>query len=101
VESIKNISFLPVTSANALNFQLNLLEGLNKLGFLLFSIGELIGVDYVSSQTGQPLKILPDPEETDNMLEDVNERGRRRRGLCRRLGKDDQDGKVKFKTKWI
>ncbi|XP_056277468.1 uncharacterized protein LOC130198340 [Pseudoliparis swirei] len=109
--------FIPGTSANALNFQLYLLEGLNRWNqdrataavtskpssFLTYAgdvthcvntntlkvfgrafvptfrppskyTGELIGVDYLLSQTGQPLKILPDSEETDNMLEDVNER---------------------------
>ncbi len=39
----------------------------------LFFIGELLGVDYLLSQTGQPLVVDPDSEETENMLEDVDE----------------------------
>ncbi|KAL0150590.1 hypothetical protein M9458_054183 [Cirrhinus mrigala] len=35
--------------------------------------GELLGVDYLLSQTGQPLVVDPDSEETENMLEDVDE----------------------------
>ncbi|KAJ4936225.1 hypothetical protein JOQ06_000827, partial [Pogonophryne albipinna] len=35
--------------------------------------GELLGVDYLLSQTGRPLRIIPDSEETENMLEDVDE----------------------------
>ena len=41
--------------------------------FLFFIIGELLGVDYLLSQTGQPLKMHPDSEETEDMLEDVDE----------------------------
>jgi len=41
--------------------------------FLFFFIGELLGVDYLLSQTGQPLVVNPDSEETENMLEDVDE----------------------------
>ncbi|XP_068594396.1 uncharacterized protein [Cebidichthys violaceus] len=108
--------FIPGTSANALNFQLYLLEGLNRWNqdrgtaavtstpsaYLTYSgdvtqsinnnalklfgqafvptfrapsqyTGELIGVDYLLSQTGQPLNVIPGSEETDNMLEDVDE----------------------------
>ena len=36
-------------------------------------IGELLGVDYLLSQTGQPLRMDPDSEETENLLEDVQE----------------------------
>ncbi len=41
--------------------------------FIYFFIGELLGVDYLLSQTGQPLVVDPDSEETENMLEDVDE----------------------------
>ena len=41
------------------------------LVYLFFFIGELLGVDYLLSQTGQPLKVSPDAEETEDMLEDV------------------------------
>ncbi|MEQ2189554.1 hypothetical protein GOODEAATRI_026422, partial [Goodea atripinnis] len=34
--------------------------------------GELLGVDYLLSQTGKPLKAVPDSEETDELLEDVD-----------------------------
>ncbi|KAB5574970.1 hypothetical protein PHYPO_G00215240 [Pangasianodon hypophthalmus] len=108
--------FIPGTSANTLNFQLYLLEGLNrwnqdraaaslatKLSSLLTYAGEvvhcintnslkvfgrkyipsfqapskytgeLIGVDYLLAQTGQPLqRVDPDAEATDQLLEEVN-----------------------------
>lgn len=38
---------------------------------LFFFIGELLGVDYLLSQTGQPLKLNLDSEETEDTLEDV------------------------------
>ncbi len=41
--------------------------------FIIFFIGELLGVDYLLSQTGEPLVVDPDSEETENMLEDVDE----------------------------
>ncbi len=41
--------------------------------FINFFIGELLGVDYLLSQTGEPLVVDPDSEETENMLEDVDE----------------------------
>ncbi|XP_062305989.1 uncharacterized protein LOC134010142 [Osmerus eperlanus] len=108
--------FIPGTSANALNFQLYLLEGLNRWNqdrgtaavtskpssLLTYSggvahcvntnslkvfgrafvptftppakyTGELLGVDYLLSQTGQSLNVNPDSEETEGMLEDVHE----------------------------
>ncbi|RXN22060.1 hypothetical protein ROHU_036759 [Labeo rohita] len=108
--------FIPGTSANALNFQLYLLEGLNRwnqdraaasvtskpASLLTYSgdmahcvntsslkvfgrpfvptfrpparyTGELLGVDYLLSQTGQPLVVDPDSEVTENMLEHVDE----------------------------
>ncbi|XP_038588681.1 uncharacterized protein LOC119913343 isoform X2 [Micropterus salmoides] len=108
--------FIPGTSANALNFQLYLLEGLNRwnqdqgtvavttkpsslltyagdvvqcvntnslkvFGRVLVPnfrpsaryTGELLGVDYLLSQTGQPLAVNPDSEETEGILEDVDE----------------------------
>ncbi|XP_058627811.1 uncharacterized protein LOC131538036 [Onychostoma macrolepis] len=108
--------FIPGTSANALNLQLYLLEGLNRWnqdraaasvtskpaslltdsGDMAHCVntnsltvfgrpfvptfrppgrytGELLGVDYLLSQTGQPLVVDPDSEETENMLEDVDE----------------------------
>ncbi|XP_042560785.1 uncharacterized protein LOC122130196 isoform X3 [Clupea harengus] len=108
--------FIPGTSANALNFQLYLLDGLNRWNqdrgnaavttkpssFMTYSgdlvqcvntnclkvtgrpflpsfrppskyTGELLGVDYLLSQTGQPLRMDPDSEETENLLEDVQE----------------------------
>jgi len=41
--------------------------------YILLSLGELIGVDYLLSQTGQPLqRVNPDAEETHQLLEDVN-----------------------------
>ncbi len=40
---------------------------------LFFFIGELLGVVYLLSQSGQPLVVDPDSEETENMLEDVDE----------------------------
>ncbi len=43
--------------------------------FINFFIGELLGVDYLLSQTGEPLVVDPDSEETENMLEDVDEGG--------------------------
>ncbi|XP_073719431.1 uncharacterized protein [Misgurnus anguillicaudatus] len=108
--------FIPGTSANTLNFQLYLLEVLNRwnqdraaaaiktkpsplltyAGQVVQSInnnslvvfgeklvptfqpptqytGELIGVDYLLSQTGQPLQSVdPDSEQTDQLLEEVN-----------------------------
>ncbi|XP_073688561.1 uncharacterized protein [Garra rufa] len=39
----------------------------------LVELRELLGVDYFLSQTGQPLVVDPDSEETENMLEDVDE----------------------------
>ncbi len=36
--------------------------------FINFFIGELLGVDYLLSQTGEPLVVDPDSEETENML---------------------------------
>ncbi|CAL8251926.1 unnamed protein product [Merluccius merluccius] len=110
--------FIPGTSANALNFQLYLLEGLNRWNqdrgtaavssrpssLLTYTYsgdvtqcvntnsfkvlgrafvptfrppskytGELLGIDYLLSQTGQPLQVNPDSEEAENMLEDVAE----------------------------
>ncbi|XP_067093089.1 uncharacterized protein [Osmerus mordax] len=108
--------FIPGTSANALNFQLYLLEGLNRWNqdrgtaavtskpssLLTYSggvahcvntnslkvfgrafvptftppakyTGELLGVDYLLSQTGQSLNVNPDSEEIEGMLEDVHE----------------------------
>ncbi|XP_030295203.1 uncharacterized protein LOC115595183 [Sparus aurata] len=108
--------FIPGTSANTLNFQLYLLECLNRWNqdcgaaavttrssslltyardvahcvntncLKLFGralvpnvrppakyTGELLGVDYLLSQTGQPLKLHPDSEDTEDMLEDVDE----------------------------
>ncbi|ROI52211.1 hypothetical protein DPX16_3481 [Anabarilius grahami] len=35
--------------------------------------GELLGVDYLLNQTGQPLVVDPNSKETENMLEDVDE----------------------------
>ncbi|CAM4560459.1 unnamed protein product [Leuciscus chuanchicus] len=108
--------FIPGSSANTLNFQLYLLEGLNRwnqdraaasvvtkpsslltyAGDVVHCLntnslkvigrkyvptfqppakytGELIGVDYLLSQTGQPLqRVNPDAEETDQLLEDIN-----------------------------
>ncbi|XP_053091155.1 uncharacterized protein LOC113534513 isoform X1 [Pangasianodon hypophthalmus] len=108
--------FIPGTSANTLNFQLYLLEGLNRwnqdraaaslatkpsslltyAGEVVHCIntnslkvfgrkyipsfqapskytGELIGVDYLLAQTGQPLqRVDPDAEATDQLLEEVN-----------------------------
>ncbi|XP_067281054.1 uncharacterized protein [Pseudorasbora parva] len=108
--------FIPGTSANTLNFQLYLLEGLNRwnqdraaasistkssplltyAGQVVQSIntnslnvfgeklvptfqppaqytGELIGVDYLLNQTGQPLQSMDaDNEQTDQLLEEVN-----------------------------
>ncbi|KAB5574598.1 hypothetical protein PHYPO_G00210810, partial [Pangasianodon hypophthalmus] len=108
--------FIPGTSANTLNFQLYLLEGLNRCnqdraaaslatkpsslltyaGEVVHCIntnslkvfgrkyipsfqapskytGELIGVDYLLAQTGQPLqRVDPDAEATDQLLEEVN-----------------------------
>lgn len=52
---------------------------------LFFSIGELLGVDYLLSQTGQPLKLNPDSKETEDMLEDVDEEEGGHEGF-----KDDQ-----------
>ncbi|XP_062340820.1 uncharacterized protein LOC134039087 [Osmerus eperlanus] len=106
--------FIPGTSANLLNFQLYLLEGLNRwnqnraaasittkrMALLTYSgdvlesvnsnslkvfgrkyvpsfipprkyTGELLGVNYLLRQTGQPLQDMdPDSEETDQLLED-------------------------------
>ncbi|CAL8240431.1 unnamed protein product [Merluccius merluccius] len=110
--------FVPGTSANSLNFQLYLLEGLSRwnqdraaasvpsqpsalltyAGDVVQSIntnslkvfgrryisfqppakytGELIGVDYLLRQTGQPLQeVSPDSEDTENLLEDLVEEG--------------------------
>ena len=39
--------------------------------YLFCSIGELLGIDYLLSQTGKPLQVDPDSEEAENMLEDV------------------------------
>lgn len=39
----------------------------------LFFTGELIGVGYLLSRTGQPLKLNRDSEEIEDMLEDVGE----------------------------
>ncbi|CAM4694811.1 unnamed protein product [Leuciscus chuanchicus] len=108
--------FIPGSCANTLNFQLYLLEGLNRwnqdraaasvvtkpsslltyAGDVVHCLntnslkvigrkyvptfqppakytGELIGVDYLLSQTGQPLqRVNPDAEETDQLLEDIN-----------------------------
>ncbi|KAL0970157.1 hypothetical protein UPYG_G00238140 [Umbra pygmaea] len=108
--------FIPGTSANSLNFQLYLLEGLNRwnqdraaaslstkpssllsyAGDVVQSVnnnsakvfgrkfvssfraptkytGELIGVDYLFRQTGQPIQSVdPDQEETDQQLEDLS-----------------------------
>ncbi|XP_056312322.1 uncharacterized protein LOC130223503 [Danio aesculapii] len=112
------------TSANALNFQLSLLEGLNRWnqdrgtaavtskpaslltysGDMAHSVntnslkvfgrafiptfrppaqytGELLGVDYLLSQTGQPMALNPDSEETEEMLEDVDEGGEEDEGF--------------------
>ncbi|KAK7907602.1 hypothetical protein WMY93_016214 [Mugilogobius chulae] len=123
--------FIPGTTANALHFQLYLLEGLNRwnqdrqtaavasqpssllsyAGDLAQSIntnsykvfgrpliptftppaqytGELLGVDYLLSQTGQPLKINPDSEETEVMLEDVNEQAGQEEEGFEELGVD-------------
>ncbi|XP_019907863.3 uncharacterized protein LOC109616471 [Esox lucius] len=107
--------FIPGTSANSLNFQLYLLEGLNRwnqdraaaslstkpssllsyAGDVVQCVnensmkvfgrkyvssfrpptkytGELIGMDYLLHQTGQPLQSVdPDTEETDHLLEDL------------------------------
>ncbi|KAK0138894.1 hypothetical protein N1851_024567 [Merluccius polli] len=108
--------FVPGTSANSLNFQLYLLEGLSRwnqdraaasvtsqpsalltyAGDVVQSIntnslkvfgqryvsfqppakytGELIGVDYLLRQTGQPLQeVSPDSEDTENLMEDLVE----------------------------
>ncbi|KAK0156124.1 hypothetical protein N1851_000589 [Merluccius polli] len=107
--------FIPGTNANSLNFQLYLLEGLNRwnqyreaasqavkpasllsysgdlvnhvntLSLKVFGrhlvppfqppavyTGELLGIDYLYSQTGQALQdVHPDSEETEALLEDV------------------------------
>ncbi|XP_057183912.1 uncharacterized protein LOC130550451 [Triplophysa rosa] len=47
----------------------------NDTAYNLCGSGELLGVDYLLSQTGQPLVVDPDSEETENMLEDVDEGG--------------------------
>ncbi|XP_034546212.1 proline-rich protein 36-like [Notolabrus celidotus] len=109
--------FIPGTSANSLNFQLYLLEGLSRWnqdraaasttsqpptlltygGDIINSIntnslkvfgrryvasfqppakytGELIGVNYLLRQTGQPLQeVNPESEDTDNLLDDMAE----------------------------
>ena len=39
--------------------------------YLFCSIGELLDIDYLLSQTGKPLQVDPDSEEAENMLEDV------------------------------
>ncbi|XP_072219001.1 uncharacterized protein [Leuresthes tenuis] len=107
--------FIPGTSANSLNFQLYLLEGLNRWnqdreaaslavkpapllsysGDLVHCVntlsvkvfgrhlvpsfqppavytGELLGIDYLYSQTGKAIQdVHPDSEETEALLEDV------------------------------
>ncbi|XP_056310462.1 uncharacterized protein LOC130221922 [Danio aesculapii] len=48
-------------------------------------VGELLGVDYLLSQTGQPMALNPDSEETEEMLEDVDKGGEEDEGF----GKDE------------
>ncbi|XP_044026052.1 uncharacterized protein LOC122863539 [Siniperca chuatsi] len=79
--------FTPGTSANSLNFQVYLLEGLHRWNqgrgsaalstgpsALRSYLGELIGVQYLFRQTGQALQDMhPDSEETAQLIEEHDE----------------------------
>ncbi|KAJ8398180.1 hypothetical protein AAFF_G00430240 [Aldrovandia affinis] len=77
--------FIPGTSVNTWNFQLYLLESLDRWNQdwgAVSVIGEVIGVDYLLRQTGQPLQnVDPDSEETEEILEDLVEEEEEDEGL--------------------